>query len=84
MLGVVKPAHEMRALAEVQRRLQERFPELDVAVVEAAVRVAHSELTGHIREFVPVLVEHAARDRLSFALRDDPEGDAAPRTGGLG
>jgi hypothetical protein len=60
---------ELRALAGVQARLEARFPDLDVEVVEAAVRVAHSELTGHVRDFVPVLVEHAARDRLSFALR---------------
>jgi hypothetical protein len=42
-------------------------------VVEAAVRLAHSELTGPVRDFVPVLVEHAARDRLAFAVRDDTE-----------
>jgi hypothetical protein len=43
-------------------------------VVEAAVRLAHSELTGPVRDFVPVLVEHAARDRLAFAVRDDIDG----------
>jgi len=65
-------AAEMKALADVQVRLQEAFPELDADVVEAAVRVAHSQLDGPVRDFVPVLVEHAARDRLSFALRDEP------------
>ncbi|GAA2502299.1 hypothetical protein GCM10009858_45520 [Terrabacter carboxydivorans] len=62
----------MRALREVQTRLQTRFPDLDPEVVEAAVRLAHSEMTGRVRDFVPVLVEHAARDRLAFAVRDDP------------
>ena len=55
---------EVAALGEVQERLSERFPDLEPDVVEAAVRVAHSELTGPIRDFVPVLVEHIARDRL--------------------
>ena len=55
---------EVAALGEVQERLSERFPDLERDVVEAAVRVAHSELTGPIRDFVPVLVEHIARDRL--------------------
>ncbi|WP_457256774.1 three-helix bundle dimerization domain-containing protein [Pedococcus sp. P5_B7] len=55
---------EVAALGEVQERLSDRFPDLDPQVVEAAVRVAHSQLTGPIRDFVPVLVEHIARDRL--------------------
>lgn len=67
-------ADEMRALTDVRARLQEHFPQLDADVVEAAVRLAHSELTGPVRDFVPVLVEHAARDRLAFALRDDTAG----------
>jgi hypothetical protein len=64
----------MRALSDVRLRLQEHFPQLDADVVEAAVRLAHSELTGPVRDFVPVLVEHAARDRLAFAVRDDIDG----------
>jgi hypothetical protein len=61
---------ERRALAEVQARLEQRFPHLHPDVVAAAVAVAHSNLDGPVRDFVPVLVEHAARDRLAFA---DPE-----------
>lgn len=87
---------ELKALADVQARLQERFPELDSEVVEAAVRLSHSRLTGRVRDFVPVLVEHAARDRLAFAVRDgDTTGDtpdevhsggtaATPSPGGTG
>lgn len=56
---------EAQALTDVRDRLAERFPDLGEDVVETAVRAAHSELTGPIREFVPVLVEHAARDRLA-------------------
>ncbi|MGO4596025.1 three-helix bundle dimerization domain-containing protein [Terrabacter sp. 2RAF25] len=76
---------ELRALADVQARLEERFPDLDSEVVEAAVRVSHSQLTGHVRDFVPVLVEHAARDRLAFAARDgDSGGDPPPGAPGAG
>lgn len=63
-------AHEIE---EVQVRLAERFPQLDREVVEAAVRLAHSELTGGIRDFVPVLVEHNARDRLAAIAERDHE-----------
>jgi hypothetical protein len=58
-------AAENKALQEVQRRLNERFPHLGEELVEAAVRVAAAELTGPIRDYVPVLVEHTARDRLT-------------------
>jgi hypothetical protein len=63
---------ERRALAEVQARLEQRFPHLHPDVVAAAVAVAHSNLDGPVRDFVPVLVEHAARDRLAFADPADP------------
>jgi hypothetical protein len=58
------PAHEARAMAEVQERLEERFPDLDPTVVAAAVQTAAAGITGPVRDFVPVLVERAARDRL--------------------
>ncbi|NUR07872.1 MAG: hypothetical protein HOQ45_12800 [Nocardioidaceae bacterium] len=66
---------EAAEVAAVQGRLVERFPQLGPEVVEAAVRLAHSELTGDIRDFVPVLVEHAARDRLSAIADRDPASD---------
>lgn len=81
------PDHEARAIREVNDRLRARFPDLDPAVVEAAVRVAHAEITGPVREFVPLLVERAARRRLSFAepgLSDeahDAEHGAGPAVG---
>ena len=75
--------HERRALAGVRERLCERYPDLDPALVEAAVRVSHLELTGNpIRDFVPLLVEHAARDRLAFAIQN-PSTDDAPSPGPL-
>ena len=76
--------HEQHALAGVRDRLCAQFPQLDSTVVEVAVRLAHEELAeSPIRDFVPVLVEHAARDRLAFAERPRPSqrngsGGAAP------
>lgn len=63
-------AAEAKGLDEVRTRLAERFPSLHRDVIEAAVRLAHSELKGPVRDFVPMLVELAARDRLRFADRD--------------
>ena len=69
-------AHEIE---NVRARLAERFPTLDRDVIEAAVRLAHSELTGGIRDFVPVLVERNARDRLaSIAQGDEESGGGGP------
>jgi hypothetical protein len=71
------PQHEAAEIRNVQERLAERFPDLESEVIETAVRTAHSQLTGNIRDFVPVLVEHDARDRLTAMVRRDdrrPEG----------
>ena len=80
--GQMDPAHEARAIGEVQERLEARFPELDPTVVEAAVRLALSEITGPVRDFVPLLVERAARERLqrATALGDarEPRGEETP------
>ena len=54
-------------MAEVRERLEARFPDLDPTVVEAAIRVSTASLTGPVRDFVPLLVEKAARERLTRA-----------------
>lgn len=56
---------ESQALEDVRARLAVRFPELDADTVNAAVDAAYARLTGPIRDYVPVLVERAARDLLS-------------------
>jgi hypothetical protein len=57
---------ELRALAVVVDRLAERFPEVPRDVVEEVVQQQHRALdAGRVRDFVPVLVEHAARERLA-------------------
>ena len=57
-------------MAEVVERLSQRFPDVSREVVEAAVRVEHEGLDGPVRDYVPVLVEHAARDRLATFADD--------------
>ena len=74
---VVDDEHEQLALVAVHERLCQRFPELDPAVVEAAVRLSHAELTGPVRDFVPLLVERGARERLAFAQRDTDSAGAS-------
>jgi len=65
---VVEPSTEARQMAEVRERLEARFPEVDPTVVEAAIRVSAAEITGPVRDFVPLLVERAARERLRRAV----------------
>lgn len=56
---------EAQALDRVVDRLAERFPGVTRAQVAAIVAEEHLELEGNpIRDFVPVLVEHEARERL--------------------
>ncbi|MCX6497352.1 MAG: hypothetical protein NTU93_00945 [Arthrobacter sp.] len=57
---------ELKAIGTVVERLAERFPEVPRSSIEAAVREEHESLDGgRIRDFVPILVEHAAKARLS-------------------
>ena len=71
--------HEQVAVAGVLDRLEEQFPDLDPAMVEAAVRLACTEPTGNpIRNFVPVLVEHTAKQRLAFGQRERTIEEAFP------
>lgn len=57
---------ESKAVDEVIERLAERFPHVPRPSIEQAVREEHQALDGgRIRDYVPVLVEHAAKARLS-------------------
>ena len=56
---------EARAVDQVVDRLAARFPDVSRDRVAAIVGEEHLELEGNpIRDFVPVLVEHEARERL--------------------
>lgn len=56
---------EKRAVDEVVDRLAARFPDVPRDHVAEVVGKEHVDLAGNpIRDFVPVLVEHEARERL--------------------
>ncbi len=57
---------ELRAISEVSRRLQEKFPHVRPESVDAVVATVHQQYDGRpIRDFVPVLVERDAAARLA-------------------
>ena len=78
---VVMPASraERVAIAHVVQRLSAQFSMLDPAVVHRVVQEAHARFVGHpTREFVPILVEDSARDRLRVTpVRRSGTGTAA-------
>jgi hypothetical protein len=56
---------ERAAIDRVTQRLSIRFPTVAPAVVARVVRDKHQRFAAHpSREFVPILVEDAARDAL--------------------
>lgn len=67
---------EGEAIEQVLNRLTDRFPEVPVETVRLTVRKAHDDLDGPVRDFVPLLVEHAAREVLESARA---AGDTPPR-----
>lgn len=62
----VNKDEELRAVGQVVDRLAERFPDISRSSIEDAVWQEHKALeSGRVRDYVPVLVEHAAKTRLS-------------------
>jgi hypothetical protein len=58
--------NEAEAISRITRRLQQQFPELPAEAVEAIVNGRYHAFDGRpIRDFVPILVEHAAREDLN-------------------
>ena len=56
---------ESAAIAHVVQRLSAQFSMLDAAVVQRVVQDTYARFAGHpTREFVPILVEDSAGDRL--------------------
>jgi hypothetical protein len=59
------PVAEEVAVEQVIERLTGKFPETSPIEIAAVVREEHGKLADSpIRTFIPVLVEHEARDRL--------------------
>jgi hypothetical protein len=57
---------ERSELAAVKSRLSARYAHLPEAAVASVVDEIYRDLDGPVRDFVPVLVEHLARDRLAL------------------
>ncbi|WP_411283132.1 three-helix bundle dimerization domain-containing protein [Lapillicoccus sp.] len=58
------PTDEAHAVNQVVERLTLSFPDLSEETVRAVVVASHDGLVGPVRAYVPVLVEHQARQRL--------------------
>ena len=64
---------EARAVDEVIDRLVGRFPDLSRDRIASVVETAHLELEGNpVRDFVPVLVERTAKQRLKQEAKAAP------------
>ena len=65
LTGSMKQHDEAQAVALVSVRLRERFPGVSGETIDEVVSGCHREYDGRpIRDFVPILVERQARDRL--------------------
>jgi|UniRef100_UPI00389AE82B hypothetical protein len=72
---------EAQALAGVRSRLAAQFPDAGKEAVDTEVSAAHAQMTGPVRDYVPVLVERMVRERLAEQLGHHPlpTAPAAPR-----
>lgn len=74
---------EIRALRAVVERLARRFPDQPLAVIEDVVAYEHSLLAeSRVRDYIPLLVERAAKLRLASPVFPSPQVDAASAPGG--
>ncbi len=67
MIMTGKPT-ERDALRIVCEQLAARFPTVEARVIELTVEQEYRQLDGPIRDFVPVLTQKLARDRLSVMV----------------
>lgn len=66
----VRPGEDA-ALRHVTERLRQQFPELDADIVARTVHGRYDQLgDAPVRDFIPVLVERAAREQLETAIPD--------------
>lgn len=57
---------EDRMIAQTRTRLTTKYPSVPAETVARAVASAHAHFAGHrIRDFVPLLVERMAKEKLS-------------------
>ncbi|WP_353808579.1 three-helix bundle dimerization domain-containing protein [Agromyces sp. SYSU T00194] len=83
MAAIERNRDEYAEVEQVVDRLGEKFEELPRAVVADVVHHVHLGLQGNpIREYVPVLVEHGAKEQLRAirrGLADQPGAGADER-----
>ncbi|MGO4957371.1 glycogen debranching protein GlgX [Luteococcus sp. Sow4_B9] len=68
----VTPDFEWREVQHVIERLEQAFPDLPPGTVRAVIEDAYEDMTGPVRDFIPVLLEHAALEQLR-RLRRQPD-----------
>lgn len=56
---------EHRALEQVCSRLAGGFPEVPVRTVQLTAHDVHQRFDGRVRDFLPILVEREAKNRLA-------------------
>ncbi|MFC9556643.1 three-helix bundle dimerization domain-containing protein [Rhodococcus sp. NPDC056960] len=67
------PDDELLHIDQVIDRLDARFPDLPRESIEQVVRSAHAHFAnGKVRDFVPLLVERLAREKLQGLVPVDP------------
>lgn len=65
--GHARPGEDA-ALRNVIERLRQQFPEVDSVTVARTVHGRYDELDdAPVRDFIPMLIERSARDRLKTA-----------------
>lgn len=67
---------EVDAIEQVCQRLVVRFPTLPSATVRAIVQELHAGLNGPVRDYVPLLVQRGAMERLLAIVADRPPPEA--------
>lgn len=67
-MAVEKTLDEDHAIAEIAERLKKQFPQTSPQAVDEVVgHLRASFVTAKVRSFVPVLIEKAAKSRLTVA-----------------
>lgn len=69
---------EATAVEQVVQGLVARFASVDPTTVRAVVDDVHGTFDGPVRDYVPLLVERASRDRLDALVADRAMSSADP------
>jgi hypothetical protein len=65
---------ERKSLQRVLEDLRERFPHVSPALIEETVRDAYLEFAGApVRDYIPVMVERVAKNRIALKTGATPE-----------